>query len=257
MISFNLCNGEDITSRVAAATASMGALKEVWQNQHLNIYNKYLLFWAIPMNLLLWGCKTWLLGQSLLNKLKVFLHQSIRRILAINMTCVKEEQIRNTKIRNIFYVIPDVEHMIAARQLDFMGKAIQGPHDRPSRCMITACCNHQRQVGRPQTHTKNTMVRNLQLLFKNVLTTTIDRYGSLKDWINEASNEKYWTALVQCLLHSDAPLPERPPTWGPTPRCSTRVPPPSAPPTMDSDSDHSDAGQPATPPRRRPPPRQS
>ena len=54
-------------------------------------------------------------------------------------------------------------------------------------------------------------------------TTTIDHYGSLKDWINEASDEKYWTALVQCLLHSDAPLPERPPTWGPTPRRSTLV----------------------------------
>ena len=119
--------------------------------------------------------------------------------------------------------------------------------------MITACCKHQRRVGRPQTHTKNTMVQNLQLLFKNVPNTTIDRYGSLKDWINEASDEKYWTALVQCLLHSDAPLPERPPTWGPTPRHSTRVPPP---PT-DRDHVHPDAGQPATPPRRRPPPRQS
>jgi hypothetical protein len=69
----------------------MGALKEVWQNQHLNIYSKYLLFRAIPMNLLLWGCETWSLRQSLLNKLEVFLHQSIWRILAINMTHVKEE----------------------------------------------------------------------------------------------------------------------------------------------------------------------
>ncbi len=124
MISLNLHDDEDITAQVAAATASMGALKEVWRNQHLNIYSKYLLFRAIPMNLLLWGCETWPLRQSLLNKLEVFLHRSIQRILAINMTRVKEEQIRNTKIRNIFYDIPDVEHMIAARQLDFMGKAI-------------------------------------------------------------------------------------------------------------------------------------
>ena len=102
MISFNLRDDEDITARVAAATASMGALKEVWQNQHLDIYSKYLLFQAIPMNLLLWGCETWSLRQSLLNKLEVFLHRSIQRILAINMTCVKEERIRNTKIRNIF-----------------------------------------------------------------------------------------------------------------------------------------------------------
>ena len=66
------------------------------------------------MNLLLWGCKTWSLQQSLLKKLEVFLHRSIRRILDINMTRVKDEQIQNTKIRNIFYDIPDIEHMITA-----------------------------------------------------------------------------------------------------------------------------------------------
>ena len=37
MISFNLRDNEDITAQVAAATASMGALKEVWRNQHLDI----------------------------------------------------------------------------------------------------------------------------------------------------------------------------------------------------------------------------
>jgi hypothetical protein len=93
LISCNLCNDEDITTRVAAATASMGALKEVWQNPHLKIYSKYLLFWAILMNLLLWGCKRWSLQQSLLNKLEVFLHQSIQLILTINMTRVKKVRI--------------------------------------------------------------------------------------------------------------------------------------------------------------------
>ena len=71
-----------------------------------------------------------------------------------------------------------------------------------------ACCDHQRQVGRPQTHTKSTLVWNLQLLFDRVPDTTINRYGSLKDWFDEASDEKYWTALAIRLLHSDAPLPE-------------------------------------------------
>jgi hypothetical protein len=43
--------------------------------------------------------------------------------------------------------------MIAALQFNFIGKAIRGPHDQPSRCMITACCDHQQQVGHPQTST--------------------------------------------------------------------------------------------------------
>jgi len=59
LISYNLRNNEDNTAQVAAATASMGALKEVCQNTHHNIYSKNLLFWVIPMNLVLWGCETW------------------------------------------------------------------------------------------------------------------------------------------------------------------------------------------------------
>jgi hypothetical protein len=77
LISYNLRDDDDITARIAAANASMGALKHVWHNPHLNVYNKYLLFRAIPMNLHLWGAETWLLQKSQLDKLKVFLHQSI------------------------------------------------------------------------------------------------------------------------------------------------------------------------------------
>jgi hypothetical protein len=58
LISFNLRDNDDITTRIAAANASTGALKEVWCTPHLNIYNKYLLFRAIPINLLLWGAET-------------------------------------------------------------------------------------------------------------------------------------------------------------------------------------------------------
>ena len=162
LISYNLRDDEYGTARVAAANASMGALKEVWQNLHRNLYSKHLLFRAIPKNLLLRGCESWSLRPSMLNKLKVFLRWGIRPILAINMMRIKEGRIQNTKIRDKFYNIPDVKHMIAARQLDFIGKAVRCPGDRLPRCMLTACCNHQRQVGRPQIHTKNTMVQNLQ-----------------------------------------------------------------------------------------------
>ncbi len=72
-ISFGLCNDYDIEKRVTAATQSMGALKTVWDSPHLDIWSKYLLFRAIPMNLLLWGCKIWLMRKALSNKLKVFL----------------------------------------------------------------------------------------------------------------------------------------------------------------------------------------
>ncbi len=73
-ISYNLRDDDDINARLATASQSMGALKEVWRNPHLDTYSKYLLFRAIPVNLLLWGCENWSLRQSLLRQLEVFLH---------------------------------------------------------------------------------------------------------------------------------------------------------------------------------------
>lgn len=52
------------------ANASVGALKEIWCNPHLSVYSKYRLFCDVPENLLLWGCETWSMQQTLLAKLE-------------------------------------------------------------------------------------------------------------------------------------------------------------------------------------------
>ncbi len=79
--------------------AAMGVLREVWRNPLLDIFDKYLLFWAIPMNLLLWGAETCSLWKTWLDQLEVFLHRSMRRILQISLSKVKEERIRNGNVR--------------------------------------------------------------------------------------------------------------------------------------------------------------
>jgi hypothetical protein len=192
-----------------AATQLMGALKNVWNLPHLDIWSKYLLFRAIPMNLLLWGCKTWLMQKVLSNKLEVFLHRNIRRILRVSMTKVREERIQNEHVRRMFYDIPRVSNMIAARQLDFIRKSIRGPFDRPAQQMLTVCCNHVQRVGHPFLHNKDFIVKNLA----NVPEVTIDDYGSLKNWIQEASHEQYWDQLAACLIDRQAEIPTRPDEW--------------------------------------------
>ena len=103
----------------------------------------------------------------------------------------------------MFYSIPCVRNMIAAGQMDFVGKTIRGLPDRPSCNMITACCDHKRRAGRPQTTGKNFLVENLCLLFQDVPTIQIDRYGSLQSWIHEASNKNIgvnWSTVSFTLL---------------------------------------------------------
>jgi hypothetical protein len=117
------------------------------------------------------------------------------------MTKVQEQRLCNDKVQAMFYSTPCIRKMIAAWQMDFVGKMIRGLPDCPSHNMITACCDHKGQVGQPQTTGKNLMVENLCHLFHDVPTLQIDRYGSLRTWIHEASNKKYWCQLVDQLIH--------------------------------------------------------
>ena len=53
LISFSLRDDHDVANRIASANASMGAMSAFWDDNHVDVYSKYLIFRAIPCNLLL------------------------------------------------------------------------------------------------------------------------------------------------------------------------------------------------------------
>ena len=97
-------------------------------------------------------------------------------------------------------------NMIAAHQLDFLEKTIWGPHNCPVQEMLMVFW----RIGRPFLHNKDYIVKNLRLLFLNVTEVNIDDYGFLKNWIQEAIDEKYWDNLIYCLRDRHASIPPRP-----------------------------------------------
>ena len=145
-ILYNLRNDDDIEACLSAANKIMRALKEVWQNPHLDTYSKYLLFRAIPINLLLWGCKNWLLKQDLLRRLEVFLHQNICHILHIFIYDFKVKLIQNKKMENVLQHPNNPEHDC--------GLTTQLPRQGcpwPSRC---SCLTHVDSMLPTQTQTR-------------------------------------------------------------------------------------------------------
>ena len=104
-LSFSLCYNHDAAKRLAAVNASMWAMYKVWDDDHVDTYSNYMLFRAIPCNLLLRGREIWALSKYLLAYLKVFLHRGIRSILKINMGQVINRHIKNSSIREMFYNI--------------------------------------------------------------------------------------------------------------------------------------------------------
>ena len=91
-LSFSLRDKYDAGRIIGAVNALIGALDEFWRDHHVDIYSKHMIFWEIPCNLLLWGCKIWALHQYLLNKLDMFLYRITRSIWGIRMGQVRERQ---------------------------------------------------------------------------------------------------------------------------------------------------------------------
>ena len=88
----------------------------------MDLKSKYLVFAVIPCNLLLWGSESWDLCTSLLSKLEDFLQRSVRRILGITMTELKEERIRNAEVRERFFKTPTIQNQICKTTINLHWK---------------------------------------------------------------------------------------------------------------------------------------
>ena len=55
-VSYNLCNNYDVDRRLASDSSLMVSLNHFWKDTSFDLRGKYLIFLAIPINILLWGC---------------------------------------------------------------------------------------------------------------------------------------------------------------------------------------------------------
>ena len=63
-LSYSLRDDYDVDERLSQASSAMGALNHFWSDRTVDDYSKYLIFRAIPINLLLWGCESWALREA-------------------------------------------------------------------------------------------------------------------------------------------------------------------------------------------------
>ena len=172
----------------------MEALNHFWSDRAVDDYSKYLIFRAIPINLLLWGCESWALRETTLRKLEVFLHQSIRKILWINITQVIDERITNGSIRNRFFSIPTIRKQIAQRQLTFIGKVVRNKDNQLPKQLLTAWCNNKWKRGAPIQNNKKNLAQNIRLLI-----TGAAKDGLLTSWVYFALDNGHWKYLILLL----------------------------------------------------------
>ena len=135
-------------TRHTTANALMVVLEKLWRDHHIDMYSKYMIFWAIPWNLLLWGFESWAFRQSPLDKLDVFLHRGIRRIWGTRIGQVRECHIKNSHICMMFYNIPCVRNQVVFSQMTYVGKILcrEGSHV-PTRLLTDWWDNPKKRGG--------------------------------------------------------------------------------------------------------------
>ncbi|EJK67754.1 hypothetical protein THAOC_11175, partial [Thalassiosira oceanica] len=117
--------------RIKKAGQAMGAPKHFFNNEHVDTYTKHLIFKAIPLNLLLWGCETWSLREDHYVKLESFLpsakyteHTQHRTTIACSApTVLLGKAVRNAILQT--FLLPDShDHSLLQSQAIFRTASI-------------------------------------------------------------------------------------------------------------------------------------
>ena len=172
----------------------MEALRFIWDAPEDDIKTKINLYKAIALNLALWGLENWARKNIDIINLKIFHHESMRRILGINMLQVKEEHIRNAQIRLEFNTINTISYMVIKRQLLYIGKIMRQPDDKIPGNIIFASIKGTIQTGRPQTTSRDAKCTSLRKLFPD-----IPDNGNLLFWGEFARDVITWNDLIRNL----------------------------------------------------------
>ena len=209
-LAFNGRDDHAIDMRIAAASRAMGALKGFFSRREICIHSKRLIFEAIIINLLLWGCESWALRKDHILKLERFMNRQIRRILKINMWQVKDEHITVEQLRGQFDNIISVRTMIDVRRARFIGKIVRDDVDSPHREMLIAFVHNTRNVGRPLLSTKESILHSLQRLLEPIQGIHVNHLGSLNEWYFSALDPGFWKLAIAHLRDPSKPVPEKP-----------------------------------------------
>jgi hypothetical protein len=121
----DLRDDQEIAARISKANQLLQSMTKVGQNKNITLRTKVIFYYkAFCLNTILWGCKLIIISAKIENKLKTFQHKAIHFILKINMHQVKDERIKNKKVRAMFGNINKVCDFAIRRRLDFVGHTL-------------------------------------------------------------------------------------------------------------------------------------
>ena len=185
-----LTDKHEIIKRIRQAKNQIGALLTFFSTS-ADLLTKRLVFQAIPLNTVLYGCETWALTVLLKQKVSAFFHTALRQILNINMHHVQEYRIRNEHVRN-FFSVPDIMDTVHAWQFKFFGKVARMDKNNMQHKFMTAWLHSARPVGRLTQTLRHLHVETLQEILGQEISTT----AKLSEWIELTTPQWKWKTIL-------------------------------------------------------------
>ena len=134
----------EIQRRINLASSAFGRLsKRVFGNKNLMIHTKIVVYNAVVISTILYGCKTWVPYRRHIRILESFHIRRLQLILGLRWW----HKVTHSEIRSRAG-IPSIEAMLLHRQLRWLGHVIRMPHNRlPHRLLYGQLQLGRRSVG--------------------------------------------------------------------------------------------------------------
>ena len=120
----------EIQRRINLASSAFGRLrKRVFGNQDLTIHTKIVVYDAVVISTIIYGCETWAPYRRHIRLLESFHIRRLQLILVLRWW----HKVTHSEIRS---GIPTIESMLLHRQLRWLGHVIRMPHSRLPHCVL-------------------------------------------------------------------------------------------------------------------------
>ena len=175
IIHYSLTSDADVDKRIKTATATFGALKNIFTNRHVDFKLKGQIYNSLCLNILLYGCEVWCLREHLLNRLRSFHHRCVRTMCRISIAHTIRHRISSTSLFNRLG-IESIETYYHRRILRWAGHVARMPMERSVRKLLTGWVANPRPLGCPSMTWGRTLKK---ALVKNELPTDFVKWRTL------------------------------------------------------------------------------
>ena len=140
----------DVVARIETAGNAFGALRScIFSSTTVSFRTKKIVYLALILSILLYGCESWCLTEALLHKLRLFHRQCIRAMCRVNRYHTRIHRIHSSELlaRVGLY---SIDTYVSRRQLRWAGHVARMDYSRLPRKMLSAWVCNKRPRGCPQ-----------------------------------------------------------------------------------------------------------